>query len=78
LIRPNPPYSRCRHDYDPRRRPWYTRFVAENIRQVIFLFDQSSSLSDTLINGEPYTTYVRTIAKKIEENLKYNDLVFGV
>ena len=67
-------FSNCFH-YDPRIRPWYTQFVAETDRQLLFLFDRSSSMSDILINGDGYTEYVRNITNTIVNSLRSNDLV---
>lgn len=61
--------------FDPRTRPWYTRFTSETDRQVIFLLDRSSSMSNIFINGERPSHYTHTIIDIFIKSLKSDDLV---
>ena len=57
-------------DFDTRLRPWYTKFSAESDRQVIFMLDRSSSISETVINGEPLSYYTQHFIHRFVEMLK--------
>lgn len=67
-------FKKC-NNYDPRIRPWYTRFVARTDRQIAFAIDRSSSVTHDLINGEMSSYYTQRLIDKIIRSLDNFDEV---